>query len=197
MATSSPANILVTLSQLASSLLQAHGEQSFEQLANKVRSFLVHNVAFRSLGRNPPEGADWETAGGKVLVRLSQDAAAVSGAIIMSGMIVPNIVVVGVGSYVLFRYINLAFLGPLLAALACLIAPMLLGGPLSRSQRRFLEAAECRIQIVKSFISEIRNIRFGNMHHIVSEQATQSRQREIDAATVFRQILTFVVIAGE
>lgn len=115
----------------------------------------------------------------------------------MSGMIIPNIFVVGVGSYVLFRYINLAFLGPLLAVVACLLAPMLLGGPLSRSQQRFLEAAECRIQIVKNLISEIRNIRFSNMQSIAACQATETRAREIDAATTFRSVLTWVIAICE
>ncbi|OAA41159.1 ABC transporter, transmembrane domain, type 1 [Beauveria brongniartii RCEF 3172] len=175
-------------------LFQAHGDQLFLQLANRVRSFLIHNVALRSFGATPPEGADWEAASGKVLVRLSQDSAAVSGAVIMSGMIVPNVLVVGVGSYVLFKYINLAFLGPLIAVVVCLLAPMLLGGPLSRSQRKLLEAAESRIQIVKNLLSEIRIIRFSNMQQTAAQQATQCRQREIDAATTFRGVLTFVVV---
>ncbi len=169
----------------------------FFQLSTRVRSFLIHNVAFRSFGVGPPENADWETAGSKVLVRLSEDSAAISGAIVMSGMIAPNLVVVGVGSYVLFKSIDLAFLGPLLAAVVCFLAPMLLGKPLSQSQKAFLEAAEVRIQIVKNLISDIRNIRFGNMQHTAAQQATQSRQREIDAATTFRRVLTFVIIAGK
>ncbi|KAF1737236.1 ATP-binding cassette transporter abc2 [Beauveria bassiana] len=175
-------------------LFQVHGDQLFVQLATRVRSFLIHNVALRSFGASPPEGADWEAASGKVLVRLSQDSAAVSGAVIMSGMIVPNVLVVGVGSYVLFKYINLAFLGPLIAVVVCLFAPMILGGPLSRSQRKLLEAAESRIQIIKNLLSEIRIIRFGNMQQTAAQQATQSRQREIDAATTFRGVLTFVVV---
>ncbi|KAM3521744.1 hypothetical protein NHJ13051_006054 [Beauveria bassiana] len=175
-------------------LFQVHGDQLFVQLATRVRSFLIHNVALRSFGASPPEGADWEAASGKVLVRLSQDSAAVSGAVIMSGMIVPNVLVVGVGSYVLFKYINLAFLGPLIAVVVCLFAPMLLGGPLSRSQRKLLEAAESRIQIIKNLLSEIRIIRFSNMQQTAAQLATQSRQREIDAATTFRGVLTFVVV---
>lgn len=190
-------NCRATRSQLANSLLQAHGEQMFFQLSTRVRSFLSHNVALRSFDVSPPANADWETAGSKVLVRLSEDSAAVSGAIIMSGMIAPNLVIVGVGSYFFFKYINLAFLGPLLAAVVCFLAPMLLSKPLSQSQKAFLEAAEVRIQVVKNLISEIRNIRFGNMQHIAAQQATQSRQREIDAATTFRRVLTFVSIAGK
>ncbi len=169
----------------------------FFQLSTRVHSFLIHSVALRSFGANPPENADWETAGSKVLVRLSEDSGAISRAIIMSGMIAPNLVIVGVGSYILFNYINLAFLGPLLAAVTCFLAPMLLGKPLSRSQRLFLEAAESRIQIVKNLISEIRNVRFGNMQHTSAQQATQSRQREIDAALTLRRVLTFVVVAGK
>ncbi|KAM3506765.1 hypothetical protein MY10362_002164 [Beauveria mimosiformis] len=186
--------VSMLFNQLANSLFQAHGDQLFLQLANRVRSFLIHNVALRSFGATPPEGADWEAASGKVLVRLSQDSAALSGAVIMSGMIVPNVLVVGVGSYVLFKYINLAFLGPLIAVVVCLFAPMLLGGPLSRSQRKLLEAAESRIQIVKNLLSEIRIIRFSNMQQKAAQQATQCRQREIDAATTFRGVLTFVVV---
>ncbi|KAM3466787.1 hypothetical protein NHJ6243_000528 [Beauveria neobassiana] len=186
--------VSMLFNQLANSLFQAHGDQLFVQLANRVRSFLIHNVALRSFGATPPEGADWEAASGKVLVRLSQDSAAVSGAVIMSGMIVPNVLVVGVGSYVLFKYINLAFLGPLIAVVVCLFAPMLLGGPLSRSQRKLLEAAESRIQIIKNLLSEIRIIRFSNMQQTAAQLATQSRQREIDAATTFRGVLTFVVV---
>ncbi|KAH8718239.1 ABC transporter atnG [Beauveria bassiana] len=186
--------VSMLFNQLANSLFQVHGDQLFVQLATRVRSFLIHNVALRSFGASPPEGADWEAASGKVLVRLSQDSAAVSGAVIMSGMIVPNVLVVGVGSYVLFKYINLAFLGPLIAVVVCLFAPMILGGPLSRSQRKLLEAAESRIQIIKNLLSEIRIIRFGNMQQTAAQQATQSRQREIDAATTFRGVLTFVVV---
>ncbi|KAM3492252.1 hypothetical protein MY3957_004440 [Beauveria namnaoensis] len=186
--------VSMLFNQLANSLFQAHGDQLFVQLANRVRSFLIHNVALRSFGATPPEGVDWEAASGKVLVRLSQDSAAVSGAVIMSGMIVPNVLVVGVGSYVLFKYINLAFLGPLIAVVVCLFAPMLLGGPLSRSQRKLLEAAESRIQIIKNLLSEIRIIRFSNMQQTAAQLATQSRQREIDAATTFRGVLTFVVV---
>ncbi|KAM3468574.1 hypothetical protein MY5147_007798 [Beauveria neobassiana] len=157
--------VSMLFNQLANSLFQAHGDQLFVQLANRVRSFLIHNVALRSFGATPPEGADWEAASGKVLVRLSQVSAAVSGAVIMSGMIVPNVLVVGVGSYVLFKYINLASFD------CCGSMPLRADAP------RWTAVAKP-----------------ANMQQTAAQLATQSRQREIDAATTFRGVLTFVVV---
>lgn len=182
-------------SQLAISLLEAHGSLAFSQLSVRIRSFLVHKVALRSLEPSAPTGG-WSSASGKLLVHVSQDAAAVSGAVSMIGMIVPNFFIVSIGSYMLFRLINLAFLGPLLAAIVSTLVPMLMGGPLSRSERKLLEAAERRIETVKHLISEIRNIRFGNLQCVTERQATKGRKLEIEAATAFRRILTIVVIVG-
>ncbi|KAJ3493998.1 hypothetical protein NLG97_g4364 [Lecanicillium saksenae] len=163
--------------QIASSLLQSHGDQLFAQLAFRLRSFLIHCVTLRSFGSTPPGSSSWKAVSSKVLVRVSQDSAIISGAVIMSGMIVPNIAVVGVGFYSLFKYINLAFLGPLLAAATCFAAPMSLGGPLSRSQRKSLEAAESRIQVATA-----------------ARQATQTRLGEVEAATIFRRVLAVVIV---
>lgn len=111
-------------------------------------------------------------------------------------MIIPNILVIGIGSYMLFRLIDLAFLGPLLAAIACTLLPTLLAGPLSRSERRLLQATERRIASVKHLISEVRSLRFSNMQHTIESQATDNRRQEIEAAATFRRILTVVIVAG-
>lgn len=161
----------------------------------RMRSALVHKVALRSLRRAPPAGG-WCSTQGKMLVHVTQDSTAVSAAISLVGMIIPNIFIVAIGSYMLFRQIGFAFLGPLLAAVVCALIPMLMGGPLSRSERNLLEATERRIATVKQLISEIRNIRFANMHHAMEHQAANGRRQEIMAATTLRRILSIVIVTG-
>ncbi|KAJ3498983.1 hypothetical protein NLG97_g702 [Lecanicillium saksenae] len=187
--------VAMVFDQLAVTLLAAHGNLAFGQMSMRMRSFLIHKVSLRSFGSKPPVGG-WNSAEGKILVHVTQDAAAVSGAIGMMGMIIPNIFVVSIGSYMLFKLINLAFLGPLFASVACTLVPMLMAGPVSRSERSLLEATERRIATVKHLISEIRNMRFSNMHHIMKIQAMNERKQEIGAATAFRRILTVVIVAA-
>ncbi|GFP57675.1 ABC multidrug transporter B [Trichoderma asperellum] len=166
--------IAMVFDQLAISVLEAHGSHAFNQLSFKTRSFLIHRIALRGLGGSPPAGG-WKTAGNRVIVHVSQDSAAIAGAVQLLGMIIPNILVIGIGSYMLFRLIHLAFLGPLLAAIACTLLPTLLAGPLSRSEHRLLQATELRI---------------------AKSQATDNRRQEIEAAGTFRRILTVVIVAA-
>ncbi|OAA52989.1 ABC transporter, transmembrane domain, type 1 [Cordyceps fumosorosea ARSEF 2679] len=187
--------IAMVFDQLAMSILEAHGRLAFSQMSIRMRSAIVHKVALRSLARAPPDGG-WSAAKGKVLVLVTQDSAAVSAAINIIGMIIPNFIIVAIGSWMLFRKIQLAFLGPLLAAAVCTLIPILLGKPLSRSERNLLEAAECRIATVKHLISELRSIRFGNMQHSIERQAANERRLEIMAATTFRRILSIVIVVA-
>ncbi|KAJ6779518.1 hypothetical protein PWT90_06369 [Aphanocladium album] len=186
--------VAMIFDQLAITVLAAHGSLVFSQMSMRMRSFLIHRVALRCIGSRGPRYGQ-SSAEGKVLVHVTQDAAAVSGAINMAGMIIPNIFVISIGSYMLFKLINLAFLGPLLASVACALVPVLMGGPVSRSERSLLEATERRITTVTHLISETRNMRFSNMHHIMKNQAMNERRREIEAATAFRRILTVVIVA--
>ncbi|KGQ11533.1 Multidrug resistance-associated protein 1 [Beauveria bassiana D1-5] len=162
--------IAMVFDQLAMSILEAHGRLAFSQMSIRMRSVIVHKVALRSLARAPPAGG-WSAAKGKVLVHVTQDSAAVSAAINIIGMLIPNFVIVAIGSWMLFRKIQLAFLGPLLAAAVCTLIPILLGKPLSRSERNLLEAAEQR-------------------------QAANERRLEIMAATTFRRILSIVIVVA-
>ncbi|KAK8143998.1 hypothetical protein G3M48_006428 [Beauveria asiatica] len=187
--------IAMVFDQLAISILEAHGHLAFSQMSIRMRSAIVHKVALRSLARTPPAGG-WGAAKGKVLVHVTQDSAAVSAAIDMIGMIIPNLIIVAIGSWMLFREIQLAFLGPLLAAVVCTLIPVLLSKPLSRSERNLLEAAERRIATVKHLISELRDIRFGNMQHAMERQAANERRQEIMAATTFRRILCVVIVVA-
>ncbi|KAL9477688.1 hypothetical protein ACSS6W_007529 [Trichoderma asperelloides] len=187
--------IAMVFDQLAISVLEAHGSHAFNQLSFKTRSFLIHRIALRGLGGSPPAGG-WKTAGNRVIVHVSQDSAAIAGAVQLLGMIIPNILVIGIGSYMLFRLIHLAFLGPLLAAIACTLLPTLLAGPLSRSEHRLLQATELRIASIKHLISEVRSLRFGNIQHTIESQATDNRRQEIEAAGTFRRILTVVIVAA-
>ncbi|EGX94126.1 ABC multidrug transporter, putative [Cordyceps militaris CM01] len=187
--------IAMVFDQLAINILEAHGHLAFIQLSIRTRSFIVHKVALRSLARTPPAGG-WSAAKGKVIVHVTQDSAAVSAAINMIGIIIPNFIIVAIGSWILFRKIQLAFLGPLLAAVVCTLIPILLGKPLSRSERNLLEAAERRIATVKHLISELRDIRFGNMQHTVERQAANERRQEIMAAKTFRRILCVVIVVA-
>ncbi|ATY61267.1 ABC multidrug [Cordyceps militaris] len=187
--------IAMVFDQLAINILEAHGHLAFIQLSIRMRSFIVHKVALRSLARTPPAGG-WIAAKGKVLVHVTQDSAAVSAAINMIGIIIPNFIIVAIGSWILFRKIQLAFLGPLLAAVVCTLIPILLGKPLSRSERNLLEAAERRIATVKHLISELRDIRFGNMQHTMERQAANERRQEIMAAKTFRRILCVVIVVA-
>ncbi|KAM3465989.1 hypothetical protein MY5147_009160 [Beauveria neobassiana] len=187
--------IAMVFDQLAMSILEAHGRLAFSQMSIRMRSVIVHKVALRSLARAPPAGG-WSAAKGKVLVHVTQDSAAVSAAINIIGMLIPNFVIVAIGSWMLFRKIQLAFLGPLLAAAVCTLIPILLGKPLSRSERNLLEAAERRISTVKHLISQLRNIRFGYMQHTIERQAANERRLEIMAATTFRRILSIVIVVA-
>lgn len=134
----------------------------------------------------------WAAASSKTLVLITQDTAAVVGALPLSGLILPNVIVIAVGSYLLYTQIRLAFLGPLFAAAFCIAVPMLLGKPLSKSQGKFLVAAEKRIEMVEQLISNIRNMRFGNMQRDAVDQANKRREQEIRAATAFRYIIIVV-----
>lgn len=145
----------------------------------------------RPFSPNAP-AVGWAAASSKSLVLLTQDTAAVVGALSLSGLVLPNIIVIAVGSYLLYTQIRLAFLGPLLAAAFCISVPMLLGRPLSNSQQKFLAAAEKRIQVVEQLISNIRNMRFGNMQKDAVVQANERREQEIRAATAFRYIIIVV-----
>ncbi|KAM3539614.1 hypothetical protein ARSEF1564_007485 [Beauveria bassiana] len=187
--------IAMVFDQLAMSILEAHGRLAFSQMSIRMRSVIVHKVALRSLARAPPAGG-WSAAKGKVLVHVTQDSAAVSAAINIIGMMIPNFIIVAIGSWMLFRKIQLAFLGPLLAAAVCTLIPILLGKPLSRSERNLLEASERRISTVKHLISELRNIRFGYMQHTIERQAANERRLEIMAATKFRRILSIVIVVA-
>ncbi|KAM3488208.1 hypothetical protein MY3957_008499 [Beauveria namnaoensis] len=187
--------IAMVFDQLAMSILEAHGRLAFSQMSIRMRSVIVHKVALRSLARAPPAGG-WSAAKSKVLVHVTQDSAAVSAAINIIGMMIPNFIIVAIGSWMLFRKIQLAFLGPLLAAAVCTLIPILLGKPLSRSERNLLEAAERRISTVKHLISELRNIRFGYMQHTIERQAANERRLEIMAATTFRRILSIVIVVA-
>ncbi|KAM0745506.1 hypothetical protein ACQRIT_000890 [Beauveria bassiana] len=162
--------IAMVFDQLAMSILEAHGRLAFSQMSIRMRSVIVHKVALRSLARAPPAGG-WSAAKSKVLVHVTQDSAAVSAAINIIGMMIPNFIIVAIGSWMLFRKIQLAFLGPLLAAAVCTLIPILLGKPLSRSERNLLEAAEQR-------------------------QAANERRLEIMAATTFRRILSIVIVVA-
>lgn len=188
--------IAMFLDQMALSLLRGHADQSLRQVCMRIRSFYMHKIALRSFATNPPEKG-WSEASGKVLVHITQDVMAVTGGISMTGMIFSNVIVVCVGSYMLFQRLNLAFLGPLLAALLCFAVPILLGKQLSESQKAMLEATEGRMKIIKQLIQEVRSICFGNMQPVMARQATQARKREIEAATTLRRILTVVIVSGQ
>jgi hypothetical protein len=188
--------IAMLFDTLAIALLDAHSGQILTQVMHRLRAFLNEKVLERSFSPSAPVGG-WTDASSKAVVYVSTDIPTVAHGISISNSILSSLVVVGIGSFLLFRLINLAFLGPLLVALASTLVPVALGKTLARSQRLSLEATERRIESMKSLVSETRAVRMGGLQKIAADLVAKNRRVEIDAACAYRRVITVVAVAGK
>lgn len=104
--------------------------------------------------------------------------------------------VVAVGSYMLYRAIGLAFLGPLAIAIISAAGPFLLGGRLQKSQRMTLEATEQRLGFMKQLMSNIRGARIEGMQPFIADAIRASRKMEIERMANYRRVEIVVLLIG-
>lgn len=169
--------------------MSAHSDHLLDQLTYQLRSFLIHQIYLSLISpkklRDESKGIAEDPT-----VLVSKDARQGTAA-------VPNIVIVAVGSYLLYSRIGLEFLAPFLVALIGILIPSLLSKPLAPSQKQSLEAAESRIKALDSLISEPRSVRLTNLQMPMSLCISQARHREIQAEKRFRLVLIVVFVVGE
>lgn len=160
-----------------------------------VRAYLTVKIALRSFQPQPPS-CGWVDARGKAIVLISKDGTAVRNGIIIITRVFVSVIVIAVGSFMLYSQIGLAFLGPLLTASALTVVAIWIGKYAAGRRKRTLEATDRRLQVMEEFLSNIRSIRFGNLQNQFLKRTTAAREAEIDAAVSYQKLDSVLAITS-
>lgn len=133
----------------------------------------------------------------RVTVLANVDAANVVVAIKLISDILTSSITAGVGAYLLFQIVGIAFLGPLFLALFSVSVPVMLGSKLARSHRNELEATEKRLRSTNQLVLNTRSVRVGGVQWFAADEVQSTRQLEVDAAALSRKIFIIVAAAGK
>lgn len=181
---------------LAAALLQAQSTHLLDQVAYRVRGFLIYRIHVQSV-----QPVDYGLPGGnesaKVTVLANVDVPNFINALKSIIPLITSAITVGVGAYLLYQVAGLAFLGPLVLSLFSIAVPVLLGPQLARCQRAILEATERRLRSMTQIVTNIRSVRIGGVLLFAGEEALAARRLEIAAATLYRKTFIFVACAGK
>jgi ATP-binding cassette subfamily C (CFTR/MRP) protein 1 len=162
--------------------------------AHLLQSLFRYSVSLsRSVGSEPPSEADLSQAA----VFMSVDTMNIQVGVQVIFECITGLVIVAVGSYMLFRLIGLAFIGPLLVASACTASPFLLGRKLQESQRATLKATEARIGGINSLIRNARAARLENMEILCAKSILAAREDEIRRMAIHRRLDIMMLLVGK
>ncbi|KJZ70262.1 hypothetical protein HIM_10343 [Hirsutella minnesotensis 3608] len=185
--------VAVVFDFMAVALLSAHANQSTNQLGCRLRAYLtqriflrLHSYSFQS-----------SSAPTRAVVLASVDVANVTSGLQMFFEAIPIAIIVGVGAYMLFRVIGLAFLAPFVLAIASLSITLLLSNQLQNSQRQTLEATETRLMALKQLLENPRGARIEGMESFATKELHITRQKEIGRMKAYRRVeILVLVVAG-
>lgn len=182
---------------VTAAVLTARVAQTAMRLSYAVRAYLIqrlylHSVSLGLATLHPPSDTDSSRAA----VLISVDTRNIQAGVEVIFECLTGFVVVGVGSYMLFRLIGLAFIGPLLLACACTAFPFLLGGKLQAAQRATLGATESRIERTDYLIRNARGVRLENMENTLAESILAARENEIRQTAMFRKLDVAILLVG-
>lgn len=107
-----------------------------------------------------------------------------------------NNIIVAVASYMLYKQIGIAFMGPLILAILGTLVPILLGPYVAKAQHAALKATEMRLQAMKQVTADVRNVRMGGLQGLTEAQVTDFRKLEVEREAKMRRILVVVVVIG-
>ncbi|OAP62533.1 hypothetical protein AYL99_01760 [Fonsecaea erecta] len=183
-------------SYLGSAVLNAQTGHLLDQVALTVRVSLVSLITARQL-KLPADALQSESERKRGLTLVTVDAKNVGNSVRVIVMILGNLIMVGVGSYILYSQVRAAFFAPLVLALASVAASTVLGKLTTQSQRSWLEATQSRIRQVSEDITALRSIRQAGLEPIFLQETTRLRKLEIEKASAYRQNEIFFVMISD
>lgn len=189
--------IIPSFSFLSLPLLTAHIAQQSLQLSYRIRAEFIQSIftSVVSLGLRteaPSTSADSSQAA----VLVSVDTINVQACIEILFQCLTSFIIIGIGSYMLYRQIALAFLGSLALAFASASVPFWLGKQLQANQRASLQATEKRIEATNGVLLNPRAIRLEAMETLAFESIRVARKSEVHRTALHRSVEILVLLAG-
>lgn len=160
--------------------------------AHLIQEIFVSAVSAALSITSPPSAAESSASA----VAVSVDTMNIQAAYEILIECMTSLIVIGVGSFMLYRLLWLAFIGPVLLASACTAVPFLLGSRLQNNQKKVLEAAERRIEATNYLLLNTRDARLEDMEQIELRSIQAAREAEIRRTAMYGRFDILVILIG-
>ncbi|KAK3380879.1 P-loop containing nucleoside triphosphate hydrolase protein [Podospora didyma] len=149
-----------------------------------VRSALI-GMIFRHSLRLPVSEADG--AAGAVSL-MSADIERIQQTLQWVMNIVPNLIQVGLGLWILSLYMGVVTVAPLIVAIACGIVAGHVGKSIPPRQRSWMQVIQKRVGVTTEAVGSIKGVKMSGLTKIVADQIQGFRASEMDDQKAFRRL---------
>ena len=165
---------------------------STSQLMSKIRGALIEAIYRKGLVLHLNSAR--KSGGGKAANLMSVDTERIVACLDPFHQLWSSFILIGIGSYMLYTIIGLAFLASLLTAVGCLAAAPLLSIGLGDKQKAWSGSTDARVNLTSSIVADIKGVKLSAYEDVLEAKVLESRKKEVSLMRRFwKQI---VIIAG-
>ncbi|KAI1349923.1 P-loop containing nucleoside triphosphate hydrolase protein [Xylaria sp. FL0043] len=110
--------------------------------------------------------------------------------------IIPNILQVGLGLWILSSYLKATIVAPVLIAVACGIVASQIGKKTPARQARWMQSIQTRVKATTLALTHIRTIKMFGLSSVIATRIQDTRRAEMDAQKSFRRLQVLSIAIG-
>ncbi|KAG5660849.1 hypothetical protein KAF25_002492 [Fusarium avenaceum] len=100
-----------------------------------------------------------------------------------------NVIEIGLGCFLLYRELGLAFISPIVVILLCVAVTSVIAWLVGERQSRWMARIESRVGLTSSIISNIKSLRISGITTPVRDLVQKMREHELEIGNKFRWLL--------
>ncbi|KAI0805101.1 P-loop containing nucleoside triphosphate hydrolase protein [Xylaria sp. FL0064] len=162
------------------------------RLLTKVRGALV-GMIFKSSLNVPAQDSE---SSARPVNLMSSDVDRISQTMQWVVHIIPNILQVGIGLWILSSQLKATIVAPVLIAVACGIAASQIGQKTPARQARWMQSIQTRVKATTLALTHIKAIKMLGLGSVVSKPIQETRRVEMDAQKSFRRLQVLIIAIG-
>ncbi|KAJ1326949.1 ATP-binding cassette subfamily C (CFTR/MRP) member 1 [Microdochium nivale] len=162
------------------------------RLLTKVRGALVSSIFVSTLETRTTEA----TSSAQPISLMSTEIDRISYTLQWSLAIVPNLIQVGVGLWILHSYIDKAVVAPALVAIVCGVVAARVGKSIPKRQGQWMKSISARIQVTTNVLAQLKGIRKSGLQSAANKNVLQARDQEIAKQKSFRKLQVCNIVIG-
>ncbi|KAI8945244.1 P-loop containing nucleoside triphosphate hydrolase protein [Xylaria longipes] len=162
------------------------------RLLTKVRGALI-GMIFRSCLNVPAQ--DPESSARPVNL-MSSEIDRISQTMQWGVNIIPNVLQIGLGLWILFSQLHATIVAPVLIAIACGIYASQIGKKIPTCQARWMQSIQTRVKATTIALKRMEAIKMLGLSPVISIRVQEARQAEMEAQKSFRRLQVLTIAIG-